>query len=110
MLGKMSSSLWLQSVGELNLQLKYLLPLTPLPLNYTLHTPSSFPYHLMIISAAGRVEDTETVDECKLMGVRADAGPDTSVQGDVGGQSAFCHLAAAGHQPHINSCIWHIEQ
>lgn len=49
----------------------------------------------------------ETVDECELMGVRADAGPDIPASCAGWGEPAFCQLAAGGHQPHINSCIWH---
>lgn len=64
------------------------------------------------------------MDEYELMDIAADAGPDIpascagggagreggteGVGGGGGGQPALRHLAAGGHQPHMNSCIWHI--
>lgn len=54
------------------------------------------------------------------MDIAADAGPEIPAScagggagreggsGGRGGQPALRHLAAGGHQPHMNSCIWHI--
>lgn len=49
------------------------------------------------------------------MDIAADAGPDIPASCAGGGAGregvgpALCHLAAGGHRPHMNSCIWHIK-